>query len=192
MALATHADLIAAVGKYLHRSDLATVVPDFIVLAEAKLNRILRIRAMEATETGTVAATVALPTGCVEIISLTAATGTVYSPLTYAPPSSIVGIPTNSKRYTIVGENIEFINLQVGTYILNYYKKLDPLSAGANWLITNAPDVYLYATLVEAAPYINDDKRVSTWSQFLANSINQLMESDRRDRYGPNLEVRPA
>lgn len=32
-----------------------------------------------------------------------------------------------------------------------------------NWLLTSHPDVYLYASLVEAAPYIKDDPRIPVW-----------------------------
>jgi hypothetical protein len=72
-----------------------------------------------------------------------------------------------------------------------YYKKFDPLSAGVNWLITNAPDVYLYATLLEAAEYIRlDTETKNAWGNSLSGSISTLMSADVGDRYGSSLTVK--
>ncbi len=193
MGLANYSDLQASVGNYLHRGDLTAIIPDFVTLAEAKINRELRIRAMENTATGTMAATVALPTGFVEMISLTVESGGVTWPLIYVTPSSINTNSSSPVNYSIVGDNILFDSSGTGyTYNLTYYKKFDALSAGVNWLITNAPDIYLYATLLEASPYIKDDARISTWAQMLVDSVERLGKADKKDRYGSNLVVRPA
>ena len=193
MALANYADLQASVGNYLHRGDLTAIIPDFIALAEAKINRELRIRAMENTASGSTAASVALPTGFVEMISLTVESGGNTWPLIYVTPSSINTGASTPINYSIVGDNIIFDSSGLGyTYNLTYYKKFDALSLGVNWLITNAPDIYLYATLLEASPYIKDDARISTWAQLLVDSVERLRKADGKDRYGSNLVVRPA
>jgi hypothetical protein len=46
MALANFTDLKASVADFLNRSDLTTVIPDFITLCEAGFNRELRVREM--------------------------------------------------------------------------------------------------------------------------------------------------
>jgi hypothetical protein len=33
-----------------------------------------------------------------------------------------------------------------------------------NWLLQTAPDLYLYGTLMEAAPYLYDDERIPVWA----------------------------
>jgi hypothetical protein len=191
MAIGNHAELVTAVGNYLHRSDLSSMIPDFISLAEAKLNRELRLRAMENIATGTTASSVALPTGFIELIAVTVTSGGNSWPLTYIPPSSISGNTSNPVYYSLVGDNIIFEGSGSGVaYSLTYYKQFDPLSAGVNWLITNAPDLYLYATLLEAAPYINDDSRMSTWSQMLIASAEQVKKADKNDRFGSDLMVK--
>lgn len=59
MTISTYAELQTSVASWLHRADLTSQIPDFITLAESKLNRKLRLRAQETTATGTVSATVA-------------------------------------------------------------------------------------------------------------------------------------
>ena len=51
MALGTFTELKDAVADWLDRSDLTSRIPDFIALAEARLNRELRIRPMEVRST---------------------------------------------------------------------------------------------------------------------------------------------
>jgi len=46
MALANFTDLKASVADFLNRSDLTTVIPDFITMCEAGFNRELRVREM--------------------------------------------------------------------------------------------------------------------------------------------------
>ena len=56
MALSTFTELKDAVADWLDRSDLTTRIPDFITLAESRLNRDLRIRPMEVRSTMTTTA----------------------------------------------------------------------------------------------------------------------------------------
>jgi hypothetical protein len=193
MSISNYAELKTATANWLARSDLTSIIPDFITLAEAKLNRILRLRSMENTTTGTVGEYVALPTGFVEMRSLTATDGASTWTLTYVPPDQI-GIDDSAPiEYSLIGDSIYFKGTSSSyTYKLTYYKKFDALSGGVNWLITNAPDVYLYATLLEAAPYIQDDQRIQVWESRLAIAVNDLRTTDRGDRYGAALTVRVA
>lgn len=193
MALANYADLQTTVANYLHRSDLTSLIPDFITLAEAKLNRELRLRAQENTATASVAASISLPTGFLEMRGISVGSGNSTWNLTYSPVSNINSETGTPSAYSIKGELLYFLPYSTAyNYTLDYYKAFDALSAGVNWLITNAPDVYLYATLLEAAPYIKDDARLTTWANLLIDSVSRLKEADRRDRYGSNLVVRAA
>ena len=44
MALSTYTELKASVADWLNRTDLTSVIPDFIALAEAQIERTLRTR----------------------------------------------------------------------------------------------------------------------------------------------------
>jgi hypothetical protein len=193
MSIANYSDLQTTVANYLHRADLTSVIPDFITLAEAKLNRVLRLRAMENVATGTVSSTVALPTGFIEMRSLTVSSGGNTSPIPYVTPENITSTSDAPLSYSIVGDNIYFLPSTSGyTYTLTYFKKFDPLSSGVNWLITNAPDAYVYGTLLEAAPYLKDDARANLWLSALQQVVTQLVSANNDDRYGSSLAVRVA
>lgn len=193
MSISNFTELKAAVANYLHRTDLTSMIPEFITLAEAKLNRLLRIRAMENVATGNCSTSVSLPTGFMEMRSITATDGSSTWPLTYVTPNQINSNSSVPAKYSIVGDSIYFIGPSASyTYTMVYYKRLDPLSTatdGINWLITNAPDAYLYGTLMEAMPYIKDDQRVSLWADSLEAVITTLNRTDTDDRFGASLVV---
>lgn len=193
MSLATYADLQTSIGNYLHRADLTSQIPDFITLAEAKLNSRLRLRAMEQRATGSVAATVAVPTRFAEVISLTVTNGGNTYPVSYLPTSKLQGESSDTFYYSIIGDNFYFEPVGSGiTYVLHYFQKFAALSTGVNWLLTNAPGVYLYASLLEAAPYIGNDQRLATWGKLLEDAIDHLEREDRNARYGNNLRMIPS
>ena len=193
MTISTYAELQTAVAGWLHRGDLTATIPDFISLAEAKLNRRLRLRAQETTATGTVSATVALPTSFIGMRSLTVSAGGKSYPLTYVAPELLTSETGQPTSYTIIGDNIKFQNSTTGyTYTLVYYVPFAALSAGTNWLITNAPDVCLYATLLEAEPYMKNDKRIGLWGEMLEQALDLIESADRKDRFGSALAVRVA
>lgn len=193
MSISTYADLQTSVASWLHRDDLTALIPDFITLAEAKLNRRLRLRAQETKTTGTVSASVALPSGFAQVIALTVTSGSDTYPVLYKTASEITGDNSNTYYYTIIGDNIVFDPVESGyTYELTYYAKFDALSSSVNWLLTNAPDVYLYATLMESAPYLKNDPRIQVWSGLLENAIKDLETQNNNAKYGNSLCVRAA
>ena len=148
---------------------------------------------MENTTTGTTGTSVSLPTGFIEMRSLTATDSATTWALTYIPPDQI-GVDTSAPtKYSVIGDSVYFMGTSSAyTYSLTYYKKFDALSSGVNWLITNAPDCYLYAALLEAAPYIQDDARIPVWESRLQAAIASLMKQDIGDRFGSALQVRAA
>ena len=52
MAIGTYDELKTAVANWLDRDDLTDRIPEFISLAEARFNRVLRLRSMETKQTG--------------------------------------------------------------------------------------------------------------------------------------------
>ena len=73
MALATYSDLLAAVATWMDRTDLTTIIPDFVVLTEARIARDLRIRKQVSnTSISTVANTqyIAIPSDFLELENL--------------------------------------------------------------------------------------------------------------------------
>src|SRR5512139_447583 len=54
MAIDSYSTLKSTVADFLNRSDLTSVIPTFISLAEAKFNRVLRTRQMVKRATATI------------------------------------------------------------------------------------------------------------------------------------------
>lgn len=193
MAISTYAELQTAVASWLNRSDLTAQIPDFITLAESALNRHLNLRVMtQEASLSTVASsrTVALPTSFIEPIALWRL-DTDRVPLIFRLPETME-ISTTSGRpeHWAVDETIVFERPADAIYslILRYVKGFALSDAATtNWLLTNHPDVYLFATLVEAAPYLRDDNLLGIWSARLEKAVAKVLEKESRSRSLANL-----
>ena len=190
MSITTYAELQTAVAAWVHRDDLTSLLPTFIDLAEAKLNRRLRLRAMETVATGTVASSVTLPDGFLELISLTVTDAGIPQPLRYVPADRIKATDGPNGYFSVIGSTLRFEGVAGGTYALTYYKRFDPLADGENWLITNAPDIYLYACVIEVAIHTNSDAELQKATALLNTAIERLETAERADRFGHILAVR--
>jgi len=86
--------------------------------------------------------------------------------------------------FGIVGGQIRVLPIPDAAYTaeLAYYAKLSKLSASVttNWLLAQAPDVYLYGALLQAAPYLQDDARITVWSALYQAGLDQLQIADDR------------
>ena len=202
MAIGTFAQLKTAAANWLDRSDLTDRIPEFIVLAEARFNRILRTRDMETVSTAisTAAGTreYSLPTGFVQMKEFHLTTDPL-TPLAYITPEMMTRLWAGSSKgkpevFTIIADNVRLGPNPDAVYTTSmlYYKTFTALSDSAttNDMLTNNPDVYLYGTLLEAEPFIMNDERVPLWAQALQQGISDLQEQDNKDRHsGSALRV---
>ena len=206
MALSTFTELKDAVADWLDRSDLTARIPDFIALAEARINRELRIRPMEVRST--MYATVDqqyfnLPGGYIQMRNIQLNTNPT-TPLEYITPEMLdrlYGSTTTGKpkAYTLIGDEIQLAPIPDSAYQIEmaFYEKFTPLGDGisgtvtSNWLTENAPDILLYGALMEAEPFIKNDERVAVWLNGYGNAIDKLQKADQRDRHsGSAMRVR--
>jgi hypothetical protein len=201
MAINTFGTLKTAAANWLDRSDLTDRIPEFIVLAEALFNRTLRIRAMETTvsdNTPSGSKEDALPTGYLQMREIHLATSPVVS-LSYITPEIMYRIRAGSTNgepnsYTILGDNILFGPTPDSAYAysMTYYKAFTALSDDdtTNWLILNAPDLYLYGALLQAEPFLMNDNRVALWERAVRQIIADLQDQDNKDRHsGSEMRV---
>lgn len=204
MATSNYAELKSAVADWLNRADLTSAIPNFVALAEAKFNRDLRTRQQVkrayATLTGQY---IQLPTDWAEGINLQLNVNPVRV-LDFVTTDQADRIKarrygdTDADAYTIVGSQLEVIPV-VGddTEIeMAYYAKIPALSDSntTNWLLTEWPDLYLYGTLVHAAPYLREDDRIATWKGLADQLTEEIRLSDERAKHsgGPlRARVRP-
>jgi hypothetical protein len=188
-----YTSLQSAVTEWLARDQDATLIariPTFIQLAEAKFNRLLFVRQMEQRSSATVVAGgtdsefVLLPSDFqtmrrVRITSvsgsprLTFMTSAAMDEFRYKT-ADVVGQP---KYFTIFGSEMELAPTPDTDYTIEmiYRQNIPALSINSsNWLLTLAPDLYLYGTLLESAPYIKEDERIQVWGLGLKTALDSL------------------
>ena len=210
MAISTYTELQAAVANWLARDDLTLRVPEFITLAEAKFNRVLLHPKMEARDTLTVDTNLSDP----EFLDLP----TDFQTMRSARLSGVTGKPRlafmtqtqmDDYRYStdnvtdqpvyfsIVGDQMELAptpNEDFDVEIV-YRANIPALASNStNWLLTLAPDLYLYGALLEASPYIKNDARIAVWGSAVATVIEQLNTHGERQNFdsGPTTVWLPG
>ena len=191
MALTTYAELKTSIGDWLNRSDLTSVIPDFISLAEAQIERTLRARQMIVRANASFDAQYgAVPADFLETKSLKLTSTNPQTPLSFL---SIDALDAEMTKYTgsgkpkffgVVGGQLRIVPTPDATYTteLTYYAKLAKLSNNntSNWLLASSPDIYLYGALLQAAPYLQDDARIQTWATLYERALNDLQTADDR------------
>ncbi len=194
MAISTFSELKTAVANWLDRSDLTDRIPEFIALAEARHRRDFKIRRMETRVTAnTIADTefYTLPDNYVAMRNIQLNTDTKTA-LEYLTPEQMDRVRAGSttgkpKAYSIMGNTFQLRPIPDAVYEIEmlYYKYFTALSDSntTNDMLTHHPDLYLYGSLVEAEPYLNNDKRVQTWAGFYDRAKNDLITTNERDRH---------
>jgi hypothetical protein len=201
MALGTYAQLQASIADWLHKDNLTTVIPDFITLAETQLNADLDSRGQETRTSLTANTTtnlVALPTDMLEMRRLTITSTTPYRVLEYKSPEQLyadtVYITTTEEpvAFTVIGPNIELNCIPDAAYTLEivYRQKLTALSVSntTNWLLTGYPNTYLFGSLLQSAPWIQDDDRIVVWQKMYRDAVQMVNSIDWYS--GSGLRVR--
>lgn len=198
MAITTFAELQTACSNWLSRSDLTNRIPEFVALAEDTINKRLRIRAMENRATATLNAEYAsLPTGFLEMRNFQLNTNPKQTLRLVTPEyidtfwaGSTTGQPV---VYTFIGGEIQLAPSPDGSYTgeMDYYKKWDIATDLTNWLLTNAPSAYLYGALLQAEPFLKNDKRIPVWERRFETSLADIEMADKRERWsGNSLAIR--
>jgi hypothetical protein len=204
MSFSTYAELQTTIAGYLARSDLTTQIPDFIRLAEVRLRRDLRIRQMLNSTTLTCTsgtATVSIPSDFLEVKDFVV-TGNPVMPLNYESPSLF---SRNSRSmdggkpldYTVLASTFKLAPIPDSNYTLSLvYSAAPPFlsdSNTSNTFLTVCPDLLLYASLLEAEPWLMNDSRINTWGTMFDRGIKSLTDSDEAGQYsGVPLAMRVA
>jgi hypothetical protein len=194
MSLTNYSDLKTSVANYLARTDLTDQIPDFIRLAEYRMRREVRIRQMlKSATTATVSgdATVEMPTDFLEARDFVVV-GNPTQPLSYVSPSALsrnaisstTGKPT---EYTILASEFQLSPVPSSVYTLQvlYYAAPTLLSDenASNVFMANVPDMLLYASLIEAEPYLMNDARLQTWIAMYERASVSVTKSDESGQY---------
>ena len=192
MALSTYDELKTSIANWADRADLAQFIPDFIFLCEARYNRELRLRSMEQKEyANTIGgqSNYALPTNYLQMREFRLNTNPTKS-LQYVSPEIYESWNVGSgepKWYTIIANEIRLGPVPAGVYEMEmlFWRKFPSLSSTTptNWMLTNSPDIYLYGSLMEMEPFIQNDERTALWAAGYDRAIQTLQLQDDKDRH---------
>lgn len=181
-----YTQLKTEVADYLHRTDLTAKIPTFIELAEAYLFRELHIKEMQISVTGTTTGGYAtLPTdfGSVGRIAVTyqgATRSLDYVALSEAPTSTWA----YPSQYSLENNKLRIWGAADGqAYTLYYIPAFQNLSASVstNWLLTNAPELYLDAACLQGAKYVRNGAEADRLTGNVALSLDSVKRfSERR------------
>lgn len=182
----------AAVASYMHRTDIdAARWALHLPLAEQRMYfgettvPALRLRSMEKLVTMN---TADQPVDYLEAIK-------IYSdpnrPLDLRPLERI-----NLERNAFAWSGLKLVtspDVALPLQLTYYAKWATPTTDDdTNWLLTNAPNVYLSSLAVEVARWMEDDARLARETQVYASAAAALSAADKHTKYsGALLSARP-
>ena len=203
MALGTYTELQASVADFLNRSDLTSVIPDFITMCEADINRNLRVHDMVMRTRAPINSQyVKLPPDFLGMRNIDLLTDPV-TPMSYKNLQNLdihrAGDSTGKPLYySVMKDNLEFAPVPDGEYTIEivYYRKIPALSAdnATNWLLDEHPDAYLYGSLMHSAPYLQADDRIGLWAGKYNQILEQIKKSDEQAKFSgstPSISFTP-
>lgn len=199
MTITTYATLQSEIASWLNRDDLSSIIPTFIQFVESDVNSRLRHQKMviraQATSNQEY---VQLPGDWLEAINIHIIDGAQplsYVTLNEADRINKQQIVTQPSFYSIMDDALEIVPAPGSNIDIEmiYYGKIPALSNQntSNWLLVKAPDLYLYGSLVHAAPYLLDDQRVGLFANMYNSRLEALaLESDKAVHSGGPLVAR--
>jgi len=189
MAITTYAELQTAIGDWLNRADLDQKIPDFIRLAESTLNDVLRSADMvtQSTSISISSGRATLPADALEIVYAQVASAE-DEPLEQITPQQLTMLrrtrtrdAANPRFFAIIGRDIVVTPTPAsGSLDIDYYQRIPALtdSNTSNWLLTDAPHMYLYTSLLHATPFLMDDARYAVFNNTVSQQVMAAVKSN--------------
>lgn len=189
MAITTYAELQTAIGDWLNRADLDQKIPDFIRLAESTLNDVLRSADMvvQSTSVAISSGRADLPADALELVYAQVA-GAEDEPLEQITPQQLTMLrrtrtrdAANPRFFAVIGRKIAVTPTPTsGSLDIDYYQRIPALSDSntTNWLLDDAPHMYLYTSLLHATPFLMDDARYAVFNNTVSQQVMAAVKSN--------------
>ena len=202
MTITNYTELKAAIADWLLRDDLTAVIPSFIALAETQMQREIRHHKMVTTSTLSMSARYTnltadwLQTTRLELVADRSYRMELVSIDDLLQLRQANGASSGRPQYfSHVGEQLEVFPAPDSTYSVEllYHQKIPTLTDAAptNWLLTDYPDAYLYGSLMQAAPYLDDDQKMQVWASLYSAAVNSINAETKKARYsGAGMRIR--
>lgn len=184
-----YTELLSRMESFSKRSDISGIAPTIIELVESRLNRSLRVRAMEADFSGTIDTEnlLAFP---VDFLAIKHIWPDTYPQASIYPQTLERIVQANAtsgtpSAYAVTADGLKFDGS--GDVSGVYFKKIPALQTNAtNWLSEGYPEAYLYAALSELGTYTIDEQMTVIYEAKTRDVLQAIQNTDMRDRYtGP-------
>lgn len=191
------------VKSYLNREDLDTYIPLFINAAIKKLENSLSLLDMSATTFGTLTeeeTSITVPDNFKSVnylsIKLDSFTSNTLKPLDVYLYKTMCNFDNKStpRFFTVLKDVIKVYPLpdKEYAYEMGYYFYSDELSQDQDknfWTEKYWP-LLVYASLLEAEPFIINDQRLVAWKAFYDDAISKLLTAEIEKEYPGPMKIR--
>jgi len=199
MSISTFGELKTAVASELDRGDLTSKIPEFIAIAESFIKQDVRIRDQEKRVTASISTEYFdLPTDYLEIRDIQINSDPVGRLAFLSSPQmdtfyTGTGKP---KAYAIFGTEVQFKPVPDTTYTVEiaYISKYTAFSADndTNYLLTNHPEIYLYASCISGADFLEDQPKIEKYTSLYQAAVKKLNDSEKKANYGASIRRRAS
>ena len=189
--ITNYSSLLQAITDWVDTPEIEQIADQMVQFVEADLNSRLRCREMIVrARTTSDAEYVRLPSDWAEAINLQIVGG--MSPLRFVTldESDIIKRQrsyTAPMFYSLMDGAIELVPAPADDLEIEmvYYGKIPALTTSntTNWLLSRAPDVYLYGALTHAAPFLKNDARLQTFGQIYLARVSSLQEESQKSMH---------
>lgn len=182
MPIATYSDLQTSVQTWMDRNDIAGEVQNMISLAEAKLNRKLKVVESDASLTG-VAGSRNLDVSSLSIMELIS----LHITQENGDERIVIIRPVGAFDYLDMSSSPGYVGLDEGNLVFDApldqpyafrlrYKGRFALSdtVTTNKLLRDHPDVYMAATIAWGGLLTQDDRKIATWKALLDEALPEV------------------
>lgn len=197
LGIVNYGELKERVALWLNRTDLTDNLPDFVRLAETDIRRDVRTRPQEQIEAGTMTgATFAVPALLIEARRLLVGGKKVdyLTPEQWQDRSEAGAVTGN--YYTIIGEAFYPVGGAADVaYSLLYWQGYVAFAndTDQNWLLLNAPGVYLFGACAYGAEYLKDFEAASRFRAEYDRQVAAINASEAQMRYsGSRLTIKAS
>ncbi|MCI1046922.1 phage adaptor protein [Caballeronia zhejiangensis] len=184
------------VGEYLQRNNLADKIPGFIQLAEVRFrdefNDFPQQKAAPYTLTPAAGTNViALPSDCAAISLVMY--GNHHLRLISLADVNNRNTQQDAYMFAEDGNNLYLQTATDGqkTLTIYYFAELDSLSSlnQSNWLLEEYPNIYLFATLAEAAQYLMDVDLIQLYEMRLQQALQSASRNKKQKLLPTNTKL---
>lgn len=181
---ANFAALSLSIGRWLNRTDLADVIPDFVRMAESEFARDVRLCSsfQVALASGFApSGELALPPDLLELKELSAG-GVVLSELPY---DDWIKRPSGP-HFARVGNVVHITGKPATGYRLTYLQRLPGLvfNSDSNWLLREHYDVYLWKCCENGSVWMRDAEAAQGYNQKYELAVQNLLTANNYHAWG--------